>query len=70
MDLVKKQRPLGMPRQNQNTKSTKDTIVEAATRLFLTQNSQVASMQEEAKISVVTKATDHYYYSTQADLFT
>ena len=38
MDLEQKQRTLGRPRQNKNTKSTKETILEVATRLFLTQN--------------------------------
>ena len=65
-----KQRPLGRPRQNKNTKSTKETILEVATRLFLTQNYQVVSMDEVAKVCGVTKATVYYYYSTKADLFT
>ncbi|MGE1104460.1 TetR/AcrR family transcriptional regulator [Bacillus wiedmannii] len=70
MDLEQKQRPLGRPRQNKNTKSTKETILEVATRLFLTQNYQVVSMDEVAKVCGVTKATVYYYYSTKADLFT
>lgn len=70
MDLEQKQRPLGRPRQNKNTKSTKETILEVATRLFLTQNYQVVSMGEVAKVCGVTKATVYYYYSTKADLFT
>ncbi|SCM94668.1 Uncharacterized protein BWINRASL_02279 [Bacillus mycoides] len=65
-----KQRPLGRPRQNKNTKSTKELILEVATRLFLTQNYQVVSMDEVAKECGVTKATVYYYYSTKADLFT
>lgn len=65
-----KQRPLGRPRQNKNTKSTKETILEVATRLFLTQNYQVVSMDEVAKVCGVTKATVYYYFSTKADLFT
>jgi len=68
--LEQKQRPLGRPRQNKNTKSTKETILEVATRLFLTQNYQVVSMDEVAKVCGVTKATVYYYYSTKADLFT
>lgn len=70
MDLEQKQRPLGRPRQNKNTKSTKETILEVATRLFLTQNYRVVSMDEVAKVCGVTKATVYYYYSTKADLFT
>ncbi|HDR7171298.1 TPA: TetR/AcrR family transcriptional regulator, partial [Bacillus thuringiensis] len=70
MYLEQKQRPLGRPRQNKNTKSTKETILEVATRLFLTQNYQVVSMDEVAKVCGVTKATVYYYYSTKADLFT
>ena len=50
-----KQRPLGRPRQNKNTKSTKETILEVATRLFLTQNYQVVSMDEVAKFVVLRK---------------
>ena len=50
-----KQRPLGRPRQNKNTKSTKETILEVATRLFLTQNYQVVSMGEVAKFVVLRK---------------
>ncbi|MDH4424628.1 MULTISPECIES: TetR/AcrR family transcriptional regulator [Bacillus] len=68
--MEQKQRPLGRPRQNKNTKSTKELILEVATRLFLTQNYQVVSMDEVAKECGVTKATVYYYYSTKADLFT
>ena len=68
--MEQKQRPLGRPRQNKNTKSTKETILEVATRLFLTQNYQVVSMDEVAKVCGVTKATVYYYFSTKADLFT
>ncbi|MGW6190750.1 TetR/AcrR family transcriptional regulator [Bacillus cereus] len=68
--MEQKQRPLGRPRQNKNTKSTKTIILEVATRLFLTQNYQVVSMDEVAKECGVTKATVYYYYSTKADLFT
>ncbi|PFN25400.1 TetR family transcriptional regulator [Bacillus cereus] len=70
MYLEQKQRPLGRPRQNKNTKSTKEMILEVATRLFLTQNYQIVSMDEVAKECGVTKATVYYYYSTKADLFT
>lgn len=70
MDLEQKQRPLGRPRQNKNTKSKKEMILEVATRLFLTQNYQVVSMDEVAKVCGVTKATVYYYYSTKAALFT
>lgn len=55
MYLEQKQRPLGRPRQNKNTKSTKETILEVATRLFLTQNYQVVSMDEVAKFVVLRK---------------
>ncbi|MGR3778324.1 TetR/AcrR family transcriptional regulator [Bacillus paramycoides] len=68
--MEQKQRPLGRPRQNKNTKATKELILEGATRLFLTQNYQVVSMDEVAKECGVTKATVYYYYSTKADLFT
>ncbi|WP_141538035.1 TetR/AcrR family transcriptional regulator [Bacillus cereus] len=68
--MEQKQRPLGRPRQNKNTKSTKEMILEVATRLFLTQNYQIVSMDEVAKECGVTKATVYYYYSTKADLFT
>ncbi|MGE6536314.1 TetR/AcrR family transcriptional regulator [Bacillus luti] len=67
--MEQKQRPLGRPRQSKNTKSTKELILEVATRLFLTQNYQVVSMDEVAKECGVTKATVYYYYSTKADLF-
>ncbi|PEA07110.1 TetR/AcrR family transcriptional regulator [Bacillus cereus] len=70
MYLEQKQRPLGRPRQNKNTKSTKEMILEVATRLFLTQNYQIVSMDEVAKECGVTKATVYYYYSTKAELFT
>ncbi|MED1408518.1 MULTISPECIES: TetR/AcrR family transcriptional regulator [Bacillus] len=68
--MEQKQRPIGRPRQNKNTKATKELILEGATRLFLTQNYQVVSMDEVAKECGVTKATVYYYYSTKADLFT
>ncbi|MDR4347181.1 TetR/AcrR family transcriptional regulator, partial [Bacillus anthracis] len=55
---------------NKNTKSTKETILEVATRLFLTENYQVVSMDEVANVCGVTKATVYYYFSTKTDLFT
>ncbi len=70
MDLEQKQRTLGRPRQNKNTKSTKETILEVATRLFLTQKLSSRFYEEVAKVCGVTKATVYYYYSTKADLFT
>ncbi len=68
--LAQKQRPLGRPPQNKNTKSTKDKIVEIATKLFLSKGYQIISMEDVAKECDVTKATVYYYYATKADLFT
>ncbi|PFE05333.1 TetR/AcrR family transcriptional regulator [Bacillus cereus] len=65
-----KQRPLGRPRQNKNTISTKDKIVNIATKLFLNKGYQIVSMDDVAKECDVTKATVYYYYATKADLFT
>ncbi|MFP3121743.1 TetR/AcrR family transcriptional regulator [Ectobacillus funiculus] len=68
--MAQKQRPLGRPPQNKNTKSTKDKIVEIATKLFLSKGYQIISMEDVAKECDVTKATVYYYYATKADLFT
>ncbi|MGE8055844.1 TetR/AcrR family transcriptional regulator [Bacillus mycoides] len=68
--MEQKQRPLGRPPQNKNTKSTKDKIVDIATKLFLSKGYQVVSMEDVAKECDVTKATVYYYYATKADLFT
>ncbi|HDR6271306.1 TPA: TetR/AcrR family transcriptional regulator [Bacillus cereus] len=68
--MEQKQRPLGRPPQNKNTKSTKDKIVDIATKLFLSKGYQVVSMEDVAKECNVTKATVYYYYATKADLFT
>ncbi|WP_410982556.1 TetR/AcrR family transcriptional regulator [Bacillus cereus] len=70
MILEQKQRPLGRPPQNKNTKSTKDKIVDIATKLFLSKGYQIVSMEDVAKECDVTKATVYYYYATKADLFT
>ncbi|KAA6460508.1 MULTISPECIES: TetR/AcrR family transcriptional regulator [Bacillus cereus group] len=68
--MEQKQRPLGRPPQNKNTKSTKDKIVTIATKLFLSKGYQVVSMEDVAKECDITKATVYYYYATKADLFT
>ncbi|MGD6836615.1 TetR/AcrR family transcriptional regulator [Bacillus thuringiensis] len=68
--MEQKQRPLGRPPQNKNTKSTKDKIVTIATKLFLSRGYQIVSMEDVAKECDVTKATVYYYYATKADLFT
>ncbi|PEB52218.1 TetR family transcriptional regulator [Bacillus pseudomycoides] len=68
--MEQKQRPLGRPRQNKTTISTKDKIVNIATKLFLSKGYQIVSMDDVAKECDVTKATVYYYYATKADLFT
>lgn len=65
-----KQCPLGRPRQNKNTISTKNKIVNIATNLLLNKGYQIVSMDDVAKECDVTKATVYYYYATKADLFT
>lgn len=70
MKLEQKHRPLGRPRQNKTTISTKDKIVNVATKLFLNKGYQIVSMDDVAKECDVTKATVYYYYATKADLFT
>ncbi|MFB6731245.1 TetR/AcrR family transcriptional regulator [Bacillus mobilis] len=68
--MEQKHRPLGRPRQNKTTISTKDKIVNVATKLFLNKGYQIVSMDDVAKECDVTKATVYYYYATKADLFT
>ncbi|MGE6619023.1 TetR/AcrR family transcriptional regulator [Bacillus mycoides] len=68
--MEQKHRPLGRPRQNKTTMSTKDKIVNVATKLFLNKGYQIVSMDDVAKECDVTKATVYYYYATKADLFT
>ncbi|PTC10777.1 TetR/AcrR family transcriptional regulator [Bacillus wiedmannii] len=68
--MEQKHRTLGRPRQNKTTISTKDKIVNVATKLFLNKGYQIVSMDDVAKECDVTKATVYYYYATKADLFT
>ncbi|KAA0786797.1 TetR/AcrR family transcriptional regulator [Bacillus sp. BB56-3] len=68
--MEQKHRPLGRPRQNKTTISTKDKIVNVATKLFLNKGYQIVSMDDVAKECDVTKATVYYYYATKSDLFT
>ncbi|MGH0432560.1 TetR/AcrR family transcriptional regulator [Bacillus hominis] len=68
--MEQKLRPLGRPRQNTNTISTKNKIINTATKLFLSKGYQIVSMDDVAKQCDVTKATVYYYYATKAELFT
>ncbi|MDY0407937.1 TetR/AcrR family transcriptional regulator [Virgibacillus soli] len=61
---------LGRPRANDLKKPTEQTILEAATSLFLNQGYQEVSIDEVASKAHVTKATVYYYYASKADLFT
>lgn len=64
------QRPLGRPKKEAHEKSTKETILQFATDLFLKKGYPLVSMDDIAEGSDVTKATVYYYYKTKADLFT
>src|SRR5690625_5241089 len=63
-------RPLGRPRKDTDQTSTKDLILQLATKLFLEKGYPVVSMDDVAQKCNVTKATVYYYYKTKADLFT
>lgn len=63
-------RPLGRPRKDTDRTSTKDLILQLATKLFLEKGYPVVSMDDVAQKCNVTKATVYYYYKTKADLFT
>ncbi len=63
-------RQLGRPRKDNNELSTKDTILQIATFLFLEKGYPLISMDDVAKRADVTKATVYYHYKTKDDLFT
>src|SRR5699024_2124225 len=64
------QRQLGRPRKSTNELSTKDTILQIATFLFLEKGYPLISMDDVAQQANVTKATVYYHYKTKDDLFT
>lgn len=64
------QRQLGRPRKDPNELSTKDTILQIATILFLEKGYPLISMDDVAQRANVTKATVYYHYKTKDDLFT
>lgn len=64
------QKPLGRPRKEHNELSTKETILQIATFLFLERGYPLISMDDVAKRADVTKATVYYHYKTKDDLFT
>lgn len=64
------QRQLGRPKRDLNELSTKDTIIQIATILFLEKGYPLISMDDVAQRADVTKATVYYYYKTKDDLFT
>lgn len=68
--MQRPQRPLGRPKKEAQKKSTKDTILQLATNMFLEKGYPLVSMDDVAQKSDVTKATVYYYYKTKADLFT
>lgn len=68
--MQRSQRPLGRPRKEPHERSTKDTILQLATNMFLEKGYPLVSMDDVAQKSDVTKATVYYYYKTKADLFT
>lgn len=63
-------RQLGRPRKDPNERSTKDTILQIATILFLEKGYPLISMDDVAQRADVTKATVYYHYRTKDDLFT
>lgn len=63
-------RQLGRPKRDLNELSTKDTIIQIATILFLEKGYPLISMDDVAQRADVTKATVYYYYKTKDDLFT
>lgn len=66
----KKKRSLGRPRSNDLKQPTSELIIEAATRLFLTDGYQKVAVDDIAETANVTKATVYYYYDSKAELFT
>src|SRR5699024_11944084 len=64
------QRQLGRSIKDPNEISTKDTILQIATVLFLEKGYPLISMDDVAQRADVTKATVYYHYRTKDDLFT
>ncbi|WP_150284538.1 TetR/AcrR family transcriptional regulator [Rummeliibacillus sp. TYF-LIM-RU47] len=69
MASKKRGRPVGRPKQKNNDISTREVILQVATRLFLEHGFQRVSMDDIARNSETTKATVYYYYETKAELF-
>lgn len=67
--MNRRHRPLGRPRQEEKSISTKDMILYAATEMFLDKGYPLVSMDDVANKCDVTKATVYYYYKTKSSLF-
>ena len=67
---AKHNRSPGRPRSSDKEQPTEETIIQAASRLFLENSYQNVSVDDVAKKCNVTKATVYYYYDSKADLFT
>lgn len=69
--MIKQQkgRALGRPKNKDKTTSTKEVILQAATRLFFENGFQKVSVDDIAKAAGMTKATVYYYFDTKAVLF-
>ncbi|WP_430787587.1 TetR/AcrR family transcriptional regulator [Virgibacillus flavescens] len=66
----KQNRSPGRPRSKDLELPTKDSILMAASRLFLENSYPNVSVDDVAKVCNVTKATVYYYYDSKAELFT
>lgn len=67
---AKHNRSPGRPRSSDKEQPTEETIIQAASYLFLENSYQNVSVDDVAKKCNVTKATVYYYYDSKADLFT
>lgn len=60
----------GRPRLSEQRAPTEETLLAAASRLFLDRGYELVTMDEVAEAAGVTKATVYYHYASKADLFT
>lgn len=69
MNKEKIGRPLGRPKMSEGETTTKELILQTATRLFLENGFQKVSIDDIAKEAGLTKAMVYYYFGSKAELF-
>ncbi|WP_168735830.1 TetR/AcrR family transcriptional regulator [Cohnella fermenti] len=70
MDKTKPRRAPGRPRGGEQAASMRDTVLDAASLMFMEFGYEPVSINQIAEKAGVTKASVYYYFSNKAQLFT